>query len=74
MEQLIKKASVLIESLPYIERFYGKTIVIKFGGHAMVDENLQNNFAKDVVLLKYIGINPIIVRIHNFHFLWTKVN
>ena len=61
MEQLIKKASVLIESLPYIERFFGKTIVIKYGGHAMVDENLQNNFAKDVVLLKYIGINPVIV-------------
>ncbi len=61
MEQLIKKASVLIESLPYIERFYGKTIVIKYGGHAMVDENLKNNFAKDVVLLKYIGINPVIV-------------
>ena len=61
MEQLIRKASVLIESLPYIERFYGKTIVIKYGGHAMVDETLKNNFAKDVVLLKYIGINPVIV-------------
>jgi acetylglutamate kinase len=61
MEQLIKKASVLIESLPYIERFYGKTIVVKYGGHAMVDDNLKNNFAKDIVLLKYIGINPVIV-------------
>lgn len=61
MEELIEKASVLIESLPYIKRFYGKTIVIKYGGHAMVDEELKNNFAKDIVLLKYIGINPIIV-------------
>ncbi len=61
MEKLIEKASILIESLPYIEKFYGKTIVIKYGGHAMVDEELKNNFAKDIVLLKYIGINPVIV-------------
>lgn len=61
MEKLIEKASILIESLPYIEKFHGKTIVIKYGGHAMVDEELKNNFAKDIVLLKYIGINPIIV-------------
>lgn len=61
MEKMIEKASVLIESLPYIKNFYGKTMVIKYGGHAMVDENLKNSFARDIVLLKYIGINPIIV-------------
>jgi len=58
---MIEKASVLIESLPYIRKFFGKTFVIKYGGHAMVDEELKNSFAKDIVLLKYIGINPIIV-------------
>lgn len=61
MEKMIEKASVLIEALPYIRKFYGKTIVIKYGGHAMVDEELKNNFARDIVLLKYVGINPIIV-------------
>ncbi|ADR18175.1 acetylglutamate kinase [Calditerrivibrio nitroreducens] len=61
MEKMIEKASVLIEALPYIRKFYGKTIVIKYGGHAMVDEDLKNNFARDIVLLKYVGINPIIV-------------
>ncbi|MDW7771335.1 MAG: acetylglutamate kinase [Desulfobulbaceae bacterium] len=54
-------ANVLIESLPYIREFSGKTIVIKYGGHAMVDENLKRNFALDVILMKYIGINPVIV-------------
>lgn len=61
MEELIKKADVLIESLPYIKEFYGETIVIKYGGHAMVDDQLKFSFARDVVLLKYIGINPVIV-------------
>jgi acetylglutamate kinase len=61
MEKLIEKASVLVESLPYIKKFYGKTIVIKYGGHAMVDEELKSSFAKDIVLLKYIGISPVIV-------------
>jgi len=61
MEKMIEKASLLIEALPYIRKFYGKTIVIKYGGHAMVDEDLKNNFARDIVLLKYVGINPIIV-------------
>ena len=55
------KALVLIEALPYIRWFAGKTVVIKYGGHAMIDEELKNGFAQDVVLLKYIGINPIIV-------------
>ncbi len=61
MEELIRKADVLIESLPYIKEFYGETIVIKYGGHAMVDDQLKFSFARDVVLLKYIGINPVII-------------
>lgn len=61
MQKLIEKASTLVESLPYIRRFYGKTIVVKYGGSAMVEDELKNNFAKDIVLLKYVGINPIIV-------------
>ena len=61
MKQLIDKAEVLIEALPYIRRFYDKTIVIKYGGHAMVDSDLQASFALDVVLLKYIGLRPVIV-------------
>ena len=55
------KAKVLLESLPYIREFYGQTLVIKYGGHAMRDERLQAGFALNIVLLKYIGINPVIV-------------
>ncbi len=55
------KAEVLIEALPYIKKFYGKTLVIKYGGNAMVTEELKHNFALDVVMMKYIGINPVIV-------------
>ena len=54
-------ASVLIEALPYIQKFHGKTIVIKYGGNAMIDEDLKESFARDIVLMKLIGINPIIV-------------
>jgi acetylglutamate kinase len=54
-------ANILIESLPYIKEFFGKTVVIKYGGHAMVDEELKKNFALDIILMKYIGINPVIV-------------
>jgi acetylglutamate kinase len=54
-------AKVLTEALPYIQRFKGKTLVIKYGGNAMVDEALKNSFARDIVLLKAVGINPIIV-------------
>ena len=61
MENEIKKASILIEALPYIRKFYGKTIVVKYGGHAMIDETLREVFAKDIVLLKFVGINIIIV-------------
>lgn len=61
MEKLIEKAGILTEALPYIRRFYGKRIVVKLGGHAMVDEELKESFARDIVLLKYIGLNPVIV-------------
>ena len=61
MENTINKAKVLIEALPYIRRFYDKTIVIKYGGNAMIDEDLKKGFALDVVLMRYIGLNPIIV-------------
>jgi acetylglutamate kinase len=61
MEELVDKAKVLIEALPYMRRFVGKTIVIKYGGHAMTDEGLRKSFAVDVVLLKHIGVRPIIV-------------
>ncbi|HSQ08020.1 MAG TPA: acetylglutamate kinase, partial [Chromatiaceae bacterium] len=54
-------AEVLIEALPYIQRFRGKTIVIKYGGNAMVDETLKLGFARDVVLMKLVGVNPVIV-------------
>ncbi|MGD0168953.1 MAG: acetylglutamate kinase [Smithella sp.] len=57
----IERADILLETLPYIRRFYNKTIVIKYGGHAMVDNELKDNFAKDVVMMKYIGINPVVV-------------
>jgi acetylglutamate kinase len=55
------KARVLAEALPYIRRFHGKTIVIKYGGNAMIEENLKQGFARDVVLLKLVGMNPVIV-------------
>ncbi len=61
MEELIKKANILMESLPYIKRFADKTIVIKYGGNAMVEEHLKESFAKDIILMKYIGINPVVV-------------
>jgi acetylglutamate kinase len=54
-------ADILIEALPYIKKFSGKTIVIKYGGHAMADENLKKDFANDITLLKYIGVNPVVV-------------
>lgn len=55
------RAQILIEALPYIQKFNGARIVIKYGGHAMVDENLKNDFALDVILMKYIGMNPVVV-------------
>ncbi|WP_170180119.1 acetylglutamate kinase [Desulfoglaeba alkanexedens] len=56
-----EKARLLIEALPYIRRFSGKTVVIKYGGHAMKDEELKGSFAQDIVLMKYIGIHPVVV-------------
>lgn len=61
MQELINKANVLVEALPWIKQFYGKTIVIKYGGNAMVDEHLKEGFARDIILMKYIGLNPVVV-------------
>ncbi|OZG74941.1 acetylglutamate kinase [Hahella sp. CCB-MM4] len=60
-ENAMQVASVLSKALPYIQRFAGKTIVIKYGGNAMTDETLKNSFARDVVMMKLVGINPIVV-------------
>ncbi len=60
-DAIVEKAGILVEALPYIRRFYEKTVVIKYGGHAMVDDELKESFARDIVLMKYIGINPVIV-------------
>src|SRR5688572_25824461 len=56
-----EKAKILAEALPYIRRFHGKTIVIKYGGSAMMDDKLKASFAHDIVLLKLVGINPVVV-------------
>lgn len=56
-----ERAEILLEALPYIRRFYNKTIVVKYGGHAMVDDELKKLFAMDIVMMKYIGINPVVV-------------
>ena len=61
MKDLIDKAEVLIEALSYIRRFYDKTVVIKYGGHAQTEESLRASFAQDVVLLKYVGLRPVVV-------------
>ena len=61
IQKSVERADILLEALPYIQRFYNKTVVIKYGGHAMVDEELKKMFAMDVVMMKYIGINPVVV-------------
>ncbi len=61
MKSAMRKAEVLLEALPYIKKYYGQTIVIKYGGNAMANELLQDTFAQDVVLLRYVGINTVIV-------------
>jgi len=61
MKELIDKAKILVEALPYMRRFLDKTVVVKYGGSAMQDESLRVSFAVDVVLLKYIGLRPVIV-------------
>ena len=58
---IIDKAKILIEALPYIQKFNGKTVVIKYGGNAMINDELKNKVMEDITLLKYIGINPIVV-------------
>ena len=61
IRKLMERADILLEALPYIRRLYNKTIVIKYGGHAMIDEELKDFFARDIVMMKYIGINPVVV-------------
>ncbi|MBI5505814.1 MAG: acetylglutamate kinase [Deltaproteobacteria bacterium] len=61
MNEAIAKAEVLLEALPFMRRFAGRTIVIKYGGHAMLDERLKSGFAEDVVLLKSLGLHPVVV-------------
>jgi acetylglutamate kinase len=61
LKKILEKANVLIEALPYIRNFYGKTFIIKYGGSAQIKQNLKDAFAQDVVLFNYIGIHPVIV-------------
>lgn len=61
MESIIKKAEILIEALPYMQKLHGKTVVIKYGGNAMVSYELKNSVVEDITLLKYIGLNPVVV-------------
>lgn len=61
MKELIHKANILIEALPYIQRLNGKTVVIKYGGNAMADNGLSKSIMQDITLLKYVGVNPIVV-------------
>lgn len=57
----IQHAEILLEALPYIRRFAGKTVVVKYGGNAMIDDDLKQAFARDIVLLKYVGMRPVVV-------------
>jgi acetylglutamate kinase len=61
LKESMARADILLEALPYIRRFYNKTIVVKYGGHAMIDQELKDLFARDIVMMKYIGINPVVV-------------
>jgi acetylglutamate kinase len=61
MEKLIEKAKVLSEALPYFKQFYGKTVVVKYGGSAMEEEDIRQTTAEDIVLMKYVGMNPVVV-------------
>ncbi|MCY4313607.1 MAG: acetylglutamate kinase, partial [Gammaproteobacteria bacterium] len=60
-QQPIQTARILLEALPYIRQYQGATLAIKYGGHAMVDENLKQSFAQDLILMKLIGMNPLVV-------------
>ncbi|OPY57891.1 MAG: Acetylglutamate kinase [Pelotomaculum sp. PtaU1.Bin035] len=61
MSTALEKAAILVEALPYIKKFYGKTVVIKYGGHAMINDSLKEAVLTDVVLMKYVGMHPVIV-------------
>ena len=61
MDDLVHKAAILHEALPYIRRFHGRTFVVKYGGHAMIDPALKESFARDVCLLRYVGIQIVVV-------------
>ncbi|HOJ12045.1 MAG TPA: acetylglutamate kinase [Clostridiales bacterium] len=61
METIFKRAEILIEALPYIQKYYGKTVVIKYGGNAMINDELKNSVMQDIILLKYVGMNPVVV-------------
>ena len=61
MNTSLDRAKILIEALPYIQKFNSQTIVVKYGGHAMVDSRLKKDFALDIILMKYVGLNPVIV-------------
>ena len=61
MDELIEKAGILIEALPYIQKFSGKTVVVKYGGNAMINDELKNSVMEDITLLKFIGLKPIVV-------------
>ena len=61
LKESMARADILLEALPYIRRFYNKTIVVKYGGHAMIDQELKDLFARDIVMMKYIGLNPVVV-------------
>jgi len=60
-DNALQTANILTEALPYIQKFTGRTLVIKFGGNAMIDDQLKQSFARDIVLMKLVGINPVIV-------------
>ncbi|HYH05394.1 MAG TPA: acetylglutamate kinase, partial [Bacillota bacterium] len=61
MESIIAKAAVLVEAIPYIRTFHGKTFVIKYGGNAMINEDLKQGVMQDIVLLKFLGVNPVVI-------------
>ena len=61
LDQLIERANVLVEAMPYIKTFRGCTVVIKYGGHAMIDNELKRMVIQDIVLMHYVGINPVVV-------------
>ena len=61
MDGLVAKAEVLVEAIPYIRKYFGKTFVIKYGGNAMINEDLKRGVMQDIVLLKFLGVNPVLI-------------